>query len=115
MQGHVVNFNATETKSLTDRCASWHVPYGTVEDELRQQNVSPRTRPFLWKDCLTDQMACIVLDDRLQVVSRCDELGRVGQENQGDFQSGQAVGEERRDCGECDLEVLGPKRVRVRS
>ena len=40
MQGHVVNFNAAETKSLTDRCASWHVPYGTVEDELRRQNVS---------------------------------------------------------------------------
>jgi hypothetical protein len=39
MQGHVVNFNAAETKSLTDRCASWHVPYGTVEDELRRQNV----------------------------------------------------------------------------
>jgi len=40
MQGHVVNFNAAETKSLTDRCASWHVPYSTVEDELRRQNVS---------------------------------------------------------------------------
>lgn len=40
MQGHTINFTAPETKLLTDRCASWHVPCGTVEDELRRQNSS---------------------------------------------------------------------------
>lgn len=38
--GHMVPFGSSETKSLTDRCATWHVPCATVEDELRRQNSS---------------------------------------------------------------------------
>ena len=42
----------------------------------------------------TDETSRIVVDDRFQAVSRCDEFRRVGQEDQGDVQGGQAVGKE---------------------